>query len=276
MKKLLILILSVCMIASVFMFSACNGDTDKELSGWDYIKNNGKLVIGLDDTFVPMGFRDESDNLVGFDIDLAKAVCEYLGVEADFRPIDWNSKDAELSGKRIDCIWNGMSATPDRQESMSLTKKYFNNKLIVMALKDSTVTVASAADLANYNIGVQADSAALTALQKNSEFANYSAKIREYDTYDEAILDLQATRVDVIVVDQVLGEYKNTVLGTIMKTCEFDFGPDYYAVGCRKEDPDVAEKINEAIDALIKNGKAAEISQKWFGENLVIFEGYEG
>ena len=106
-----------------------------ETVGWDYIKNKGKLIVGLDDTFAPMGFRDESNNLVGFDIDLAKAVGENLGVEIEFKPIDWDAKELELSSKNIDCIWNGMSATDERQQNMSLTKKYLNNKIIIMSLE---------------------------------------------------------------------------------------------------------------------------------------------
>lgn len=106
-----------------------------EVAGWDYIQNKGKLVVGLDDTFAPMGFRDEKNNLVGFDIDLAKAVGEELGVAIEFKPIDWDAKELELSSKNIDCIWNGMSANDERLEKMSLTKKYLNNKLVIMSLE---------------------------------------------------------------------------------------------------------------------------------------------
>ena len=281
MKRTLSLILALMMC--LFCFAAC-GEKDESgaastesaadaSAGWDYIKNKGKLVVGLDDTFAPMGFRDEGGNLVGFDIDLANAVGEVLGIAIEFKPIEWSAKELELSSKNIDCIWNGMSVDADRQEKMSLTNKYLNNRIVIMTLKDD-VKVASAADLANYNIGTQTDSAALKKLNENKDAASYKDKIKQYPTYDEAILDMEAGRIDCIVVDEVLGEYKNSKRETKLSLCEYNFGDDFYAIGCRKAYTGVSDKINEALAELIKNGKAAEISNKWFGKNIVINEGY--
>ncbi len=279
MKRKLALLLALVMCA--MSFAACGGGDDSseaagsasDVNGWEYVQNNGKLVIGLDDTFAPMGFRDEAGELVGFDIDFAKAVGEILGVEVEFKPIDWNSKEMELSSKTIDCIWNGMSATTERQKSMALTNKYLNNRIVIMSLS-SDVSVKSAADLANYNIGTQTDSSALEVMKENGDYASFSENITEYATYDEAILDMEAGRLDCIVVDEVLGEYKNSKRETKLELCEYNFGDDYYAIGCRKEDDALANKINEAIATLIENGKAADISNKWFGKNIVINEGY--
>ncbi len=256
--------------------ASTDASTDETVyAGWDYIKNNGKIVVGLDDTFAPMGFRDEANNLVGFDIDLAKAVGEVLGVEIVFQPIDWNSKEMELSSKKIDCIWNGMSATAPRQESMSLTNKYLNNRIVVMTLKDD-VKIASIEDLAKYKVGTQAGSAALDSVKANKEYYDANQdNITEYPTYDEAILDMETGRIDCIVVDEVLGEYKNSKRDQKLTLCEYNFGDDFYAIGCRKEDTGVSAKINEAIATLIENGKAAEISNNWFGKNIVINEGYD-
>lgn len=270
MKKLFALLLAVLMLSAVL--TGCGG-TEKS-GGWDYIEKKGVLVIGLDDTFAPMGFRDENNNLVGFDIDLATAVGEQLGVEVEFKPIDWDAKEMELSSKKIDCIWNGMSATEERQKTMALTKKYLNNKIVIMTM-DPNVKVDSVEDLQNLKIATQADSAALEAMQANEAFDSFSANISEYPTYDECILDMQSGRMDCMVVDQVLGEYKNSKMDGKMTVCNFDFGNDFYAIGCRKDDTGVADKISDAIGALIENGKAAEISDKWFGKDIVILEDYE-
>ena len=216
-----------------------------------------------------MGFRDEDGNLVGFDIDLANAAGEYLGLDVTFKPIDWDAKDMELSSKRIDCIWNGMSVLPERIEAYSLTKKYLNNKIIIMTL-DPELNITSTADLANVTLGTQVSSAALSTMQANPDWSTFEANVTEYATYDEAILAMQGGRVQAIVVDQVLGEYKNANMDNAMSVCDFGFGDDFYAIGCRKGETDVADKINEAIQALIDNGKAAEISEKWFGTNIVI------
>lgn len=280
MKKFLAVLLSVMLMATIFTACTQPGttpETEKDISekdtSWEYIEEKKVLVVGLDDTFCPMGFRDQENNLVGFDIDLAKAVGEVLGVSVEFQPIDWKTKDMQLSSKRIDCIWNGMSATPDRQESMSLSNKYLNNKIVVMSTKED-VKVASTADLEAIKFGVQAESAALEAVQAADNFAAMEANMTEYDTYDEAILDMQAGRIDAIVVDEVLGEYKNHTLGGVMFKCEYDFGPDFYAIGFRKGETELVTKVNNAIKTLIDNGKAAEISNNWFGKDLVVFEGY--
>ncbi len=253
-----------------------SGNTD-ELTGWAYIEDKGTLIVGLDDTFAPMGFRDENDNLIGFDIDLAEAVAAELGIEVEFQRIDWDAKEMELSSKRIDCIWNGMSATEERQESMSLSKKYINNCIVIAALEGSDINITSVDDLANYTIATQEGSAALEVLEADAAYDSFSANLTTYPTYDEAILDMQAGRIQVMVVDQVLVGYKNTKLddGSKLVVSDFNFGDDYYAIGCRKGEDDLAEKINGAIQTLIDNGKAAEISEKWFDTNIVILEDYE-
>lgn len=273
MKKLLLLL--SCLLLTLSMMAGCGGDDQQSAdTSWQYIADKGELVIGLDDTFAPMGFRDEQGNLVGFDIDLANAVGEQLGVAVTFQPIDWTAKDMELSSKNIDCIWNGMSATPERQESMALTKKYLNNKIIIMTM-DADLSITSVEDLANVTMATQADSAALEAMQANEAWETFKDNVTEFPTYDEAILAMQGGRVQAIVVDQVLGEYKNANMGGEMKVCDFNFGDDFYAIGCRKGETDLADKISEAIQALIDNGTAEEISNKWFGTNIVILEDYE-
>lgn len=283
MKKTLLLLLAILMLACAM--AACGSTSDDPSNpdasdaldvdtSWEYIQGNGKLIIGLDDTFAPMGFRDESGELVGFDIDLAKAVGEVLGIQIEFQPISWNAKEMMLSSKRIDCVWNGMSATAERQEQMALTSQYLNNIIRVASL-DASINVKSAAELASLKIGIQSDSAALEMVMAHADYDSFKANITEYPTYDEAILDMQAGRVDVIIVDQVLADYKNTKMSTPMTFSDFKFGDDFYAIGCRKGDKALAAKISEAIGTLIDNGKAAEISEKWFGNNIVILKGYE-
>lgn len=196
------------MTLGIFALAGCggtddnNGDdaADGETSGWAYIENNGELVVGLDDTFAPMGFRDENNELVGFDIDLANAVGVQLGVKITFRPLDWYAKEMELESKNVDCLWNGMSATEERQEKMSLTNKYLNNRIVVMVAWEAMVNITSAEDLANYSIGTQVDSAALEVMQASDNWDAFAENVNEFPTYDEALMALQGKRVDVIVV----------------------------------------------------------------------------
>ena len=261
------------LVALMLVVSACGQKADHKDAGDE---KSEKLVVGLDDTFAPMGYRDEKGELVGFDIDLARAVGEVLGREVEFKSIKWEAKELELNSKNIDCIWNGMSITPEREETMSLSKKYLNNRIVLLTLKEKAdggnVVIANEEDLAGYNIATQADSSALEVLKKSAAYDSFKDKITEYASYDEAILDLKAGRVDVIAIDQVLGEFKNTNMGGILAECQLDLGEDFYVIGFRKDDSELTNKVNEAIQKLIDDGKAAEISNKWFGKDIVIFE----
>lgn len=264
-NKLLVLALVLVLSASAMLLTGCGDD-----SADDAAKET--LVVGLDDTFAPMGFRDEAGELVGFDIDLATAVAEEMGMDVEFKPIDWNAKEMELKAGTIDCVWNGMSVTPERRESMALSNKYLNNKIVLMSLADSDVDVTDPKQLADLKLGTQADSAALEMLKANEEYDSFKDNIDEYKTYDIAIMDLKAGRIDVVVIDQVLGEYTNNNLGGEMKECTYSLGDDYYVIGFAKENTELRDKVNEAIQAVIDNGKAAEVSNTWFGRDIVVFE----
>ena len=270
-KKLTVLAMVFVLIFTMLALTGC-GDKDKEADA----DAKETIIVGLDDTFAPMGFRDESGELVGFDIDLARAVAEELGMNVEFKPIDWKAKEAELSAGTVDCLWNGMSVTPDRIEGMALTYKYLNNKIVLMSLADSDLDVTSADQLKDLKIGTQAGSAALEMLQANEAYDSFKDNISEYDKYDTAIMDLQAGRVDVIAVDQVLGEYTNNNLGGEMKECTYSLGDDFYTIGCASDNTELRDKINDALKKLIDDGKATEISEKWFGKDIMVYEPIEG
>ena len=161
-----------------------------------------------------------------------------------------------------------MSITPEREEAMSLSQAYLNNKIVIMTKEG--VTVSAKEDLANYNIGIQAGSAALEAVTNDAVYASIQDKITEYPTYDEVILDVQAGRLDCMIIDEVYGGYKNAKLGSIFAVSEVDFGDELYAIGFRKGDAELTQAVNDAINALIESGKAAEISEAWFGADIVV------
>lgn len=271
-KRVLAILMAAMMVITCFAVTGCGSKDNEEATETNMTTTEGKIVVGLDDTFAPMGFRDGDGNLVGFDIDLGKAVAEEMGYEIEFKPIDWDAKEMELQAGTIDCVWNGMSVTPERRENMALTNKYLNNKIVVMKLADSDTAVNSAKDLANVKIATQVDSSALEMLEANEEYENFKGNIKEYKTYDQAIMDLKAKRVDVVVIDQVLGEYTNNNLDGAMEECEYSLGDDYYVIGCNKGNEALANAINDAIKSLIDSGKAKEISEKWFGKDIVVFK----
>lgn len=171
----------------------------------DKIINKGTMILGLDENFPPMGYRNDTGEIVGFDIDLATEAAKRLGVELKIQPIDWNAKEMELNNGNIDMIWNGMSVNEERIETMNLSKPYIANRQIIIVNSESGITCK--ADLAGKKVAVQAGSSAISAMQADSETYTSIGGVVEFDNNNAAYLDLKAGRVDAFVVDEVLGRY---------------------------------------------------------------------
>lgn len=107
-------------VAAVTMVAGCGGNANKQAEQ----KLPDKIVIGLDDNFPPMGFRDDSGQLVGFDIDLAQEASKRLGIPVEFKPIDWDSKEAALKSKQVDMLWNGLTITDERSQQIAFQALY--------------------------------------------------------------------------------------------------------------------------------------------------------
>lgn len=174
-------------------------------SSLDDILAKGKMIVGLDVGFKPMGYYDDNGNIIGFDIDLAKEVGIRLGVEVEFQPIEWSAKEMELNNGKIDMIWNGMSVTDERVENMNISKPYLANRMIIIVAADSGITTK--ADLAGKTVGVQAGSSALDAIKADADGATVETfgGISEYADNPTAFLDLKTGRIDALVVDEVVG-----------------------------------------------------------------------
>ncbi len=171
-----------------------------------YVLDKGTLVLGLDESFPPMGYRDsKTGEIVGFDIDLAKEVAKRLGVKLDLQPIDWNAKELELDGKKIDLIWNGMSVTEERTANMFLSKPYLANSQCIIVPEDSPIKTK--ADLAGKKIALQEGSSALDAVEADTATYETLGEIIKFADNLTAYMDLKAGRVDAFVVDRVVGEW---------------------------------------------------------------------
>ena len=168
------------------------------------IKDKGQLVLGLDASFPPMGFTDENNEIVGFDIDLAEEVCKRMGVTLVKQPINWDAKEMELDGGKIDCIWNGMTITDERVEAMFIPKAYVANAQIVIVPEGSDIK--DVAGMEGKKVGLQKGSSALEALQGNAVYEKVGEVI-EYEDNVTCYLDLKAGRVDAMVVDEIVGRY---------------------------------------------------------------------
>jgi polar amino acid transport system substrate-binding protein len=261
MKRLFSLIF---IIASIFAVIVGCSSTNNESSG---AEAGEKLIIGIDDAFAPMGFRDENNDIVGFDIDMAKAAGEKMGVDVQIQPIDWTAKESELNSGRIDLIWNGYTITEERQQKVLFTKPYLTNSQVVATLADSSLT--GLADLAGKEIGIQANSSAINALDAHP-IRQEIKDLHEYATNDDALRDLQIGRVDAVVIDEVVIDYYMTKQEGAFKVLDEALAPEQYAVGVKKGNEELLEKLQAALDEMNEDGTAAEISKKWFGEDKVL------
>ena len=184
--------------------TGCQSAAKPQGDSWSAIEDRGKLVVGIDDTFAPMGFRDENDQVVGFDIDLATEVAKRMGVELVIQPIDWDSKELELETGRVDGLWNGLSITDERVAAMYFAKPYIANKQIVIVPEGSEIKTA--ADLKEKRVGLQKGSSALDALNANPVSKELSELVELADNVT-VFSELKAGRIDAFVVDEVVGRY---------------------------------------------------------------------
>jgi polar amino acid transport system substrate-binding protein len=259
MKKLLTLVT----VTLIVLLSACTeGDNVNSLEA---VVNQGYMVLGLDDTFAPLGFRDEDGNVVGFDIDLANAVATEMGVELRIQSIEWDSKVLELNAGNIDMIWNGLSITEDRKEKINFSLPYLNNKQIVLI--KSGKSLQSITDLSGLTVGVQFDSSGELALNENDIVDKVDEVVR-FNTFTEALLDLDSERIDLIIIDEIMARYVVSKGTYDVVVSDVSLGSEAYGIGFRIGDNELRDEIDRILLELQDSGKAAEISIKWFGKDV--------
>ena len=228
-----------------------------------------KLVIGLDDQFPPMGFRDDKNELVGFDIDLAKAVCDKLGIEAVPTPIDWSAKEFELNGGKVDVLWNGLTITDARKEAMLLSPAYIANAQVIVVRKDSGIKTL--ADLSGKTVALQEASSADEAYMACSAAGTEKELVKAPENIS-LFNDLKIGRIDAVVIDKVFGDYYIAENGEgLLEILEEQLADEEYGIAFKKDNQELADLVLGALDELVKDGTAAQISQKWFGEDRILF-----
>lgn len=271
-KKLMrILIMAVVMLTAIPL-AACSKSANPNyrayhVDQWSRIKKSGRLNIGVDDSFVPMDFRKKNGQLVGYDVDLSRAVCKVLGLKPRFQSIDWSMKETELKNGTIDVIWNGYTATPSRQKREAFSRVYERSGQSLVVKKNSGIN--SFKDMKGKKVGLQEGSTAYT------DFYKYPQKLRQYvsgrvlyQDNNSAFMDLKAGRIQGVLSGTIYAGYyaKN-----LAKTRQYKligskvFPQDRVAVGMRKGDKTLVKKINYALGVLQKNGTLRRINEKWLG-----------
>jgi len=292
MKKKFGIALIALMIATVMILAGCGGgsdsgsDADKSGSseaqtsesssaqtsetsaatGGDgdlaYVKEKGSLKIGIT-IYAPMNYYDDTNELIGFDTEFAKAVCEKLGITPEFTEINWDTKEMELKSKNIDCIWNGFTVDPERAKQVLFSDSYMKNMQVAVIRVKNADKFKTLADMAKANIVAELSSAGEDAV--HAETALNSATYTAMSKQTDALLEVKAGTADVAVLDytaakSMVGE--GTDYSDLMMVPGVELSAEEYAIGFRL-DSDIVPEINKAIAELTEDGTLDEIAEKY-------------
>jgi polar amino acid transport system substrate-binding protein len=262
MKRFLALVIALMAIAAVSATAEAGADNSLQ-----DILDKGQFVIGLDVGFPPMGFVDaDTGDIVGFDIDLAREVAKRLGVELVTQPINWDAKEMELNAHHIDAIWNGMTITPGRLETMSISLPYMANLQVVVVREADGIT--GLAGLAGKKLGIQAGSSANDALDAAADFKASLGEVVPFDDNLTALMDLNQGGVDAVVLDVIVATYNMTINDYPFAVLEETLAEEEFGIGFRKGDVLLRDKVDELLLEMAADGTLKAISEEWFGTDI--------
>jgi len=223
------------------------------------------FTVGFDAEFPPYGYKDDSGEYVGFDLDLARAVCEKNGWEFVAQPVDWDAKDMELSSGAIDCIWNGFTMN-GREDAYTWSVPYIDNSQVFVVPADGGI--ASKEDLAGKVVGVQKDSSALAALtdeenQENLDLAASFADLVEYADYNTAFMDLEAGAIEALAIDIGVASYQIESRGDGYVMLDEPLATEQYGIGFLKGNDELKDAVETSLLELYEEGVVEETAQKY-------------
>lgn len=255
MKRIFAAVISIVLTAALFT-SCTGGSGDKRV-----------LKLGLDASFPPMGFKDDSGKLVGFDLDVAAELVKLLDDydEVEFIPIEWSAKNTELNTGNIDLIWNGFTMQ-GREADYAWTEPYLKNEQMIVVKEGSEIK--SVADLAGKVVVVQDDSSGLKAVEKNETVMSTIKTLNKVGDYENALMELESGAADAMVIDNIVIDYKIKQGKTGLTILRETLGAEDYGIAFKTDNTDLRDKVQTALNTLAENGKLAEISTKWFGSDI--------
>lgn len=267
-KRIILTLTLVCTIA----LTGCGGAGKKteSVSKNTETKATETLIVGFDQAFPPMGFKDSNGNYTGFDIELAQLAAQKINMNIKLQPIDWGSKDAEINSGNINCIWNGFTMT-GREGKYEFSKPYMVERQVLVVKKDSLIK--SLADMKGKTLEIQQSSTADNALNADKDFGkNFGNIIRVPDNLS-ALSDLEQGSCDAVMMDEIIARYalKQGKLINVIPVENKALKDGVYAVGFKLGNKELAEKIDQALRELNKEGKLRELSRKYFGEDITIY-----
>lgn len=227
-----------------------------------------QLVMGLEDTFAPMGFVDETGEFAGYDVELAREVCHRRGWTLCLKAINWRAKEELLRSGQIDCIWNGLTITDDRLERMVFTPGYLRNEQVLVVREDSPYHRLK--DLKGKVVAVQDESSALQALKDSPELHDTLKDVVARKDAAEALASLGDGTVDAVVIDLMVANDSIRRSGQPFRILDEGLAPEEYGIGFRLGDEALAEEVWKTLLEMAADGTVTRISEKWFGCDISI------
>ena len=275
MKKRLALMMALTVTAASLL-AGCGGSSDgssdegsdsQDTSTAEFTEKaeGDTFTVGFDQDFPPMGFVGEDGEYTGFDLELAQAVCDKMGWEFVPEPIAWDAKDAMLESGAIDCIWNGFTIN-GREDDYTWSDPYLDNSQVFVVRADSGIE--SAEDLAGKTVDVQTDSSAQAALEDNQELSSTFGNLQVIADYNTGFMELESGVVDAVAMDIVVASYQIESRDADFVILDDVISTEEYGVGFAKGNEAVRDQVQTALDELAADGTVAEISTKWFGEDI--------
>ena len=267
-KKLVALVAAVATLAlSAVMLAGCSGGGDAQNADSSASDGSFTLTVGFDQGYPPYGYVGDDGQFTGFDLELAKAVCEKNGWELKLEPIDWDAKDALIGSGTINCIWNGFTME-NRENDYTFSDPYMYNEQVVVVKKDGGMTKLE--DLSGKTVLTQVDSAALHVLENDNkdeggqaELAGTFKELQTIGDYNNAFMQLESGMVDAVACDLSIASYQMAAkpdayvkLGVL--------APENYAVGFKKGDTELAKQADGCGSRrLIEDGNCQAAKDKY-------------
>lgn len=261
MKKKIVLLSIVAILTATLCLAGCGQSAQEDPLA------DGVLKIGTNDTYVPMEYRDEQNNMVGFDIDLCNEIGKDLGVKVEWISTAWDGIFNGLNSGQYDCIISGCSITSERKKSFYMTDPYIANGIVIVSRNDET-KATKAEDLKGKKVGVQIETTADTAAQAMIDKDGNTMQLSKFDAMLDAFSALEGKTIDYILTDAPVGEFYTALKPDVYSVTSDSLSNEPIGIVAKKADTDFGDKLNAEIKKLQDNGKMAELSQKWFKKDI--------
>ena len=262
------MICAIILAGAIFASGRSSGNAAGGDNSLERIISNKKLVMGLDDSFPPMGFRNEKNEIVGYDVDLAREVTRRMGVELVLQPIDWAAKEQELNTFQIDCIWNGFTITEERKKNVLYAPPYLRNAQVIVVKGNSPVQ--SLRDLAGKTAGTQSGSSSVDAIDAAPQFKSSLKNVVLYQDFLTALMDLDVGGIDAVVIDLVVANDNINRSGKPFRILSETLEDEEFGIGFRLGEKALCDKVWATLLEMAKDGTVAKISTKWLGADISI------